>query len=99
MKISRSKGKKNLISLKIDGKLDIYTVKEFKEQIKVFINTNNDLELDCQGIEKLDSAGYQMIVFLHREVNEIGRKLNIIKPSEDMKQVFNLYNEESLLSE
>ena len=99
MKITRSKGKKHLISLKVTGKLDIYSVKEFKDKIKEFINKNNDLELDCTGIEKLDSAGFQMILFVNREVSNLGRKLMIKNPADDVKRLFNLYNEESMLLE
>ena len=99
MEIVRSKGKKNLISLKVSGNLNIYSVKEFKENIKKYLNKKNDLELNFNGIDKIDSAGFQMIIVLNKEIIKFGRKLKIVKPSDDVIRIFNLYNEESLISE
>ena len=93
MKISENKKTKGKNSITIEGDFNIYTVEEIKKNINKYLDDSANLEMDLSNIKKIDTAGFQLILFIKNEIEKNKKKLKITKPSEEVKAIFNTYGE------
>lgn len=77
-------------SLKLSGALTIYTVAEARHEIPARLAKQGSRVLDLAGIEELDTAGVQLLLWLKRELAGQGRALTITGHSPVVVDVFDL---------
>ncbi len=93
MKITENKKVTNKTSLKIEGNMNIYSTAEFKTHIIPYIQKNIDLELDLSKVDKIDSAGFQMLLLLEKSIKAKEKTFTIIKISKEVESILSLYGE------
>jgi anti-sigma B factor antagonist len=60
------------------GEVDLATVPDLQTKLEVLVNaTDDDLVLDCTGLEFIDSTGIGMVVYAHQALGVLGRRLMI----------------------
>jgi anti-anti-sigma factor len=89
--INENAGKDSAVYLTFKGELTIYTVKTIKETISSHSISNNELSLDLTGLSKMDSAGYQLLLYFCRELSLYGKKFLILGNSSESERLFSLY--------
>ena len=93
MKISENKKTKDKNSITIEGDFNIYTVEEIKKNTSKYLDDSSNLEMNLSSIKKIDTAGFQLIIFIKNEIGKKNKKLKITKPSKEVKAIFNTYGE------
>ena len=66
--------------------LTIAQAVEFHQKLKTAMDEGSTIELDASGVEKVDTAGLQLVVGLQRELDKVGGKLVWKQPSDVVKQ-------------
>ena len=94
MKLTEKKKDKNKLSVKIEEDLSIYSVKEVKNRLADYFSNIRDIEFDLSAVDKVDTAGFQLLSIIRKEVESKNRSFSIVKPSGEIKRIFALYGEE-----
>ena len=84
--------KNGTIQLVIQGEMTIYTALEQKNALSRHLHTANELQIDLSGVNEIDSAGLQLLLFLKREATEHQIKLNLVQHSLEVVEVLELLN-------
>lgn len=77
--------------LSIMGEMTIYQSKELKEAMLGILMTGDIRELDLGEVSEFDSAGFQLIALVRREISEQGRTLTLRHCSQAVKKVLDAY--------
>jgi anti-sigma B factor antagonist len=93
MKVTGKKKSKDKTSVAIEGDINIYSVKELKERFSEFFENVKNVELDLSAVDAVDTAGFQLLVAVRKELNSKDRILTIINPSNEITRIFSLYGE------
>jgi anti-anti-sigma factor len=93
MKVIEKKKTKDKVSIAIEGNLNIYSVKDVKEQFSGYLENNKNLELDLSSVDTVDTAGFQLLAIVKKEVNSKDKIFKIINPSNEIVRIFDLYGE------
>ncbi|MBN2403051.1 MAG: STAS domain-containing protein [Spirochaetes bacterium] len=73
------------------GEITIYTVNKLKMILIQDLQQTMKLEFDLYNVDKFDSAGFQLFIFLDREAKKAEKFIQIIKKSENVSRVFTLF--------
>lgn len=73
------------------GEITIYTVNKLKMILIKDLRETLKLEFELNNVDKFDSAGFQLFVFLEREAQKSGKLIQIIKKSTCVSRVFTLF--------
>jgi anti-anti-sigma factor len=77
--------------LKLGGELTIYTAAEARSSLGERLDRKGQLpELDLSGVEDLDTAGLQVLLWLKREAVAHGKALPFTNHSPAVVEVFDL---------
>ncbi len=79
------------VSLGLDGEFSIYIVKELRNVLMKEIAGSPDLELNLASVNEMDTAGFQLLVYLKKEAARRGGKLVVGGASEVVKSVLSMY--------
>jgi anti-sigma B factor antagonist len=79
--------------VKLSGELTIYTVGKVKGEMDGRLHAAGGLVVDLSGLNKIDSAGFQMLLLYKRESALKKIDLSFVSPAEDVQQIFALYGE------
>lgn len=90
MAINIKQQKKGFTELAIQGEMTIYTALEQKQTLTEHLKHSKDLQLDLSGVEEIDSAGLQLLLFFKREAAEHGKKFSLTQHSQAVIEVFEL---------
>jgi anti-anti-sigma factor len=82
-----------LVSILFDGEMSIYNVKQIKNSLADSLNKNKGIELDLSKVNKIDTAGYQVIIAAKREAAEKGKTIKLLNPAGEVNKIFKLYGE------
>jgi anti-anti-sigma factor len=93
MKVKEKKKNKDKVSVAIEGDINIYSVKELKERFSEFFDNVKNIELDLSAVDVVDTAGFQLLATIRKELNNKDRILTIVNPSNEIARIFNLYGE------
>ncbi|MBN2403582.1 MAG: STAS domain-containing protein [Spirochaetes bacterium] len=93
MKVSEKKKLKDKVLLAMEGDLNIYSVKELKGQLSEYFENIKNFEVDLSAVGNVDTAGFQFLAMLKKEVNGRDKIFSITNPSEEIVRIFNLYGE------
>lgn len=77
-------------SLELVGELTIYAVAEAAGLLSAALDHSPALQLNLAGVEELDSAGLQLLVWLKQEARRRGRTLTLFAHSPAVLEVFDL---------
>ena len=92
MAIEIKQQKKGVTQLAIQGEMTIYTALEQKKALSPHLHANNALQIDLSGVNEIDSAGLQLLLFVKRESAEHQIKLSLIQHSQVVVEVLELLN-------
>lgn len=88
MSISRKKNK-DTTTLAISGELTIYTVAQVKQDFFTEYEALTDkVALDLESVSEIDTAGVQLLLFARKILNELDKKLFVIKTNEVVDDIF-----------
>lgn len=77
-------------ALALEGELTIYDVAEAKGQLCAALDERPRLELNLAGLEELDTAGAQLLVWIKQEAARKGKLLSLYAHSPAVVDVFDL---------
>jgi anti-anti-sigma factor len=77
-------------ALNLQGELNIYAVQEAREQLTRALHELPGLQLNLSGLEELDTAGVQLLVWLKGETARLGKPLVLFAHSPAVVEVFDL---------
>jgi anti-anti-sigma factor len=77
-------------SLQLEGELTIYAVAEARARLDEALDQGPGLQLNLAGVEELDTAGLQLLVWLKQEARRRGRTLTLFAHSPAVLEVFDL---------
>ena len=78
----------NKTIVKFDKDLVASVVPELKQELKEIIEQGEDLAVDLQDINIVDSKGIGLLIATHNSLQENNKVLEVLNPSDD---VFNLF--------
>jgi anti-anti-sigma factor len=76
--------------LRLKGELTIYSVAEIKGPLSQALDRGPSLHLNLAGVEELDTAGVQLLVWLKQEAERRGKGLVLSAHSPAVVEVFDL---------
>jgi anti-anti-sigma factor len=76
--------------LRLEGELTIYFVAEARSLLGAALDQHPALLLNLAGLEELDTAGVQLLVWLKQEARRRGRTLSLFAHSPAVLEVFDL---------
>jgi anti-anti-sigma factor len=89
--IKETKAKDGSLLLKLNGEFTIYSVKSAKEMIAESIKNSAIISVDLSGILKMDTAGYQLLLYFYRESSLNNKKFSVTGKSPESERMFSLY--------
>jgi anti-sigma B factor antagonist len=93
MNVIEKKKDKEMISVAIEGDAIINSVAELKSKLLKYFKDIRNMEFDLSSVEKIDTAGFQLLTMIKKEVESKEKTFKIVNPSEEIKRIFNLYGE------
>ena len=75
---------------RIEGELTIYSVTEAKGQLSSALDQHPTLQLNLAGLEELDTAGVQLLVWIKQEGKRRGKSVLLFAHSPAVVEVFDL---------
>ena len=82
----------NVIRRAFTEDFTIYRVAELKTVLLAVIQEGEHIELDLSGVEHMDSAGCQLLIFAKREAGAAGKTLAIVAHSRAVQSLIEFYN-------
>ena len=79
----------NLITLKIEGRLDTTTAPTLEKTIDEFIDDITELVLDMKHLTYVSSAGLRVLLSTQKKMNKIGT-MKLIGVCEEVMEVFEM---------
>ncbi|MBS0356619.1 MAG: STAS domain-containing protein [Proteobacteria bacterium] len=70
----------------------IYRVAELKPGLLGLLGGAERIELDLSGVERMDSAGCQLLMLVKREASAAGKTLAIVAHSPAVQSLIEFYN-------
>ena len=77
-------------TLELAGELTIYAVATARRELQAQLEADSGLVLDLQGIQEIDSAGVQLLLWLKRRAVAHGLALVLARPSSAAAELFDL---------
>ncbi|MDD5298588.1 MAG: STAS domain-containing protein [Rhodocyclaceae bacterium] len=73
--------------LLLEDDLTIYHAAAHKARLLEALETHDDVEVDLSKIAEMDTAGVQLLVFLKREAQRLGKRARIVGHSPAVRDV------------
>lgn len=84
----------NSVALYVSGDMIINQVKKAHEQVSDIWGRFSTIIFDLSQVHRIDTSGFQLLLFFRREAGAKNQKVIIEKPSDDVVEIFQLYGEE-----
>ena len=68
--------------LELGTKATIVRAEELHAKMETILQSDHDVEVDASAVEQCDTAGLQLLLAFHSELEKIGRSLTWHSPSE-----------------
>lgn len=78
--------------LAITEDLTIYHALEQKQALLDALSTTSELELNLSQVDKMDTAGLQLLVLLKKEAQRAGKQVRIVAHSEAVSSIIDFCN-------
>jgi anti-sigma B factor antagonist len=82
----------NVIRRAFTEDFTIYRVAELKPLLLAALGDGERIELDLSGVERMDSAGCQLLILAKREASAAGKTLAIVAHSPSVQSLIEFYN-------
>jgi anti-anti-sigma factor len=79
------------VHIKPEGEMTIYHAADLKAQMLPAIRSAAEVEIDLSGVSEMDTAGFQLLVMVKRELAERGQSLRLIGHSPATLEVLDWY--------
>jgi len=73
---------------KIDQDLVASVVPELKQELQGLVDQGEDLAVDLQAVNIIDSKGIGLLIATHNSLQENNKSLEVLNPSEDVLNLF-----------
>lgn len=84
--------KQTAYKYKPEGEITIYNAAAMKQKLVQVLQDHKEVEIDLSKISEVDSAGMQLLILAKRIANNSGKSLRLLRHSEAVLEIFNLYN-------
>jgi anti-anti-sigma factor len=85
----RSEGQAAIVVVR--GELDLATSPQLEEKLRKLLETGSEpLVIDLRELEFMDSTGLSIIVKAHQRLSETGRRLSIVRGSQQVQRLLDL---------
>ncbi len=81
------------VSMLLEGEMSIYNSKEVMNYLAKGFKDYNEIDMDLSKINKMDTAGFQLILAAKKEAEESGKMFKLLNPGNEVVKVFELYGE------
>lgn len=85
---------KGIAEIELSGQLDMYSVKNLREELLDFLQSNQpalkSVQVDMAGVSELDSSGIALLAHIQKKTNEMGAKMTVHKPGPKIRRLFDL---------
>lgn len=78
--------------------LTIKNVEQWYTEIKDKLSSPGGVLINLIGVIEIDTAGFQLLVSIKREMLETGRSFNVVGMSIEVDEILSLYNAEAFLN-
>ena len=78
--------------LQLKGEFTIYAVAQAKRPLEAALDPGPELRLNLAGVEEIDTAGVQLLLWLKQESGRRGRTLALTAHSHAVVEAFDLLN-------
>lgn len=93
LKIIRKKLEKDSLQLKLIGEMTIYSSAKLKDIIMNEMKSSTGITMNLAEVGEADTSGFQLLLFLKREAQYLGKSFRISEASPRLKTIFALYKE------
>lgn len=77
------------IKISLTGEVDIYTSQQLKDKLYNAVEENQtDLDIDCAGLNYIDSTGLGILVGTLKKAKQSGHKIYISNLKENIRKLF-----------
>lgn len=83
--------------IKLPAEVSIYAVVELKQKIEPYLTNNQEIILDFEQVESIDTAGIQLLIWLHKRLTSDNRQLSLIHINEQVLSVLEYVGVKELL--
>ncbi len=83
----------NSVTFLFDGEFSIYSVAEIKKKFDEALCIYKNFTLVLTKVSKIDTAGFQLITYMKREIANAKKEYRVVKPSKDVKKFFDFFHE------
>ena len=81
----------SILRVNPNGDLTIYQVEELTKELVQWLVTAQEVSVDLSETEKMDTAGFQVIVSLKKSCAELGKKFEAVGIYDSVENFINLY--------
>jgi ABC-type transporter Mla MlaB component len=65
-------------SIVLEVSLTIQDISDYKNRLAAFLDSNEEVCVDCSKVENIDSAGLQLLIAFQNEMNSRGNKVKLL---------------------
>ena len=76
-----------VLTIALDGRMDIATAPKLEEEIKNSLNGVTELVIDCTKLSYISSAGLRVLLFAQKKMNNRG-SMKVIHINEAVMEIF-----------
>lgn len=85
---TKSEGK--VLTVKVDGDIDVNSVRELKTVLEEYLPSEPNIVLDCENLNYIDSTGLGVLVSTLKKVQKYGGNIKITKLKSYLGKIFNV---------
>lgn len=93
LKITRKKMDDSTLQYRLAGEMTVYSSVKLKDVLTADLKSCPGIALDLAEVDEADTAGFQLILFLRREAEALGKTFRITGASQRIRSIFTLYRE------
>jgi stage II sporulation protein AA (anti-sigma F factor antagonist) len=90
---------KDTLLIKLSGEIDHHSAKAIREEVdkRLYLHCAKNVIIDLSGIEFMDSSGLGLILGRYTKAVELGGKLKLLNPTENVLKILKLAGTEKLI--
>lgn len=81
----------NTVHLSPEGEMTIYHAAELKDKMLSAIRSGDEVEINLSGVSEMDTAGFQLLVMVKRDLTGRGGSLRLVGHSPATLEVLDWY--------
>lgn len=93
LKIVRNIDKNGLLHLALTGGMTVYSSAKLKDILLKELKSNKGIVMDLAEVDEADTSGFQLLLFLKRESELLGKSFIITSTSRRLTSILTLYRE------